>query len=72
MDSLGGKTPADIFLGDGSFTPKGAEIVTPYEKDGELRMKFTNRDGAPARMAVSVIKPSTATAAPESPSEPSQ
>jgi hypothetical protein len=56
MDALGGKTPADIFLsGDDSFTPAGAEIVTPYEKDGELRMKFTNRDGDPARISLPII-----------------
>lgn len=52
MDSLGGKTPAEIFLGEKTFTPKGAERVTPYKKDGELRMKFTGRDGQPARMGV--------------------
>ena len=53
MDSLGGKTPADIFLSDDeNFTPAGAEVVTPYEKDGELRMKFTDRDGNPARISV--------------------
>jgi len=56
MDSLGGKTPAEIFLGEKTFTPKGAEVVTPYEKDGELRMKFTNRDGRPARISVPVIE----------------
>jgi transposase InsO family protein len=56
MDSLGGKTPADIFLNtDETFTPDGAEIVTPYEKDGELRMKFTNREGHPARVAMPII-----------------
>lgn len=55
MDVLGGKTPSEIFLGDGSFTPKGAEVVTPYEKEGELRMKFTNRDGTPARVSMPVI-----------------
>ena len=60
MESLNGKTPADIFLsGDDSFTPAGAEIVTPYEKDGELRMKFTNRDGAPARVSMPIIPPET-------------
>ena len=56
MDSLDGKTPADIFLNkDESFTPTGAEIVTPYEKDGELRMKYTNRDGNPARVAMPIL-----------------
>lgn len=56
MDSLGGKTPADIFLSDEEdFTPPGAEVVEPYQKDGELRMKFTDRDGNPARTAVPFI-----------------
>lgn len=59
MDSLDGKTPADIFLaGEETFTPANAEIVTPYEKDGELRMKFTNRDGNAARVAIPLIQKS--------------
>jgi len=58
MDSLGGKTPSEIFLsGDDTFTPEGAEIVMPYEKDSELRMKFTNRDGDLARVAMPIIPP---------------
>lgn len=56
MDVLCGKTPAEIFLGEQSFTPKGAEVVMPYEKDGELRVKFKGRDGSPARMAMPVIE----------------
>ena len=56
MDSLGGKTPADVFLSDeDDFMPEGAEIVKPYEKDGELRMKFTDRDGNLARISVPLI-----------------
>jgi len=57
MDSLGGETPSEVFFGNDTFTPNGAEVVTPYEKDGELRMKFSNRDGAPARIGVPVIDP---------------
>jgi len=57
MDSLGGKTPADIFLsGEEDFMPDGAEVVKPYEKDGELRMKFTDRDGNLARTSVPIIQ----------------
>jgi transposase InsO family protein len=57
MDSLDGQTPSEIFLGgDEDFVPKGAEVVTPYEKDDELRMKFTGRDGDPARIAVPAIQ----------------
>lgn len=55
MESLGGKTPSEIFFSDDSFTPVGAEIVTPYEKDGELRMKFTNCEGQPARLSVPAL-----------------
>jgi hypothetical protein len=56
MDGLDGKTPSEIFLsGDDSFTQAGAEIVTPYEKDGELRMKFTDRHGDPARVSMPII-----------------
>ena len=38
------------------FVPKDVEVVTPYEKDGELRMKFTNRDGKPARIAMALLR----------------
>ena len=55
-DYLEGKTPADIFFGDGLFTPKNSEVVTPYEKDGELRMKFADRNGDQARIAVAIIE----------------
>jgi len=56
MDGLDGKTPSEIFLsGDDSFTQAGAEIVTPYEKDGELRMKFTDRHGDLARVSMPII-----------------
>jgi putative transposase len=56
MESLDGKTPSEIFLsGEESFTPADAEVVTPYEKDGELRMKFTDRDGDPARVSMPII-----------------
>ena len=58
MDSLDGKTPSEIFLnGDDLFTPAGAEVVTPYEKESELRMKFTDRDGDLARVSMPIIPP---------------
>lgn len=57
MDSLEGRTPSDIFLSEEEdFMPEGAEVVKPYEKDGELRMKFTDRDGNPARVAIPIIQ----------------
>lgn len=54
-DYLEGKTPANVYFGDPNFTPKNAEIVTPYQKDNELRMKFTDRDNNPARLTLPLI-----------------
>lgn len=60
MDSLDGKTPSEIFLSSTkNFMPKGAEVIKPYEKDGELRMKFTDRDGNLARTSVPLIPTTT-------------
>lgn len=72
MDCLDGKTPSEIFLGDRSFTPKGAEVITPYEKEGELRVKFTNRDGDPARMSMPAITPNVPASEKAQEPEPSQ
>jgi putative transposase len=56
LESLNNKTPAEMFLsGDESFTRKGAEVITPYEKDGELRMKFTGRNGKQSRISIPII-----------------
>lgn len=49
------KTPAQIFYSDEDFVRKDVEVVKPYEKDGELRMKFKNRDGKPARISIPVV-----------------
>ncbi|MBK7960159.1 MAG: hypothetical protein IPK04_02390 [Bdellovibrionales bacterium] len=55
LESLNNKTPAEMFLsGDESFTRKGAEVITPYEKDGELRMKFTGRNGKQSRISIPI------------------
>lgn len=51
LDCLGGKTPNEIFFGDDDFIPTDVEVVKPYIKDGELRMKFTDRNGNKARMS---------------------
>ena len=59
LEVLDMKTPAQIFYCEKDFIPTDVEIVTPYEKDGELRMKFTNRDGKPARMAIPLNQQST-------------
>jgi hypothetical protein len=57
FDYLEGKTPAEIFFSQKDFVPKNTEIIHPYEKDGELRMKFTNRKGKPARLSMPLIEP---------------
>ena len=56
LDYLEGRTPANVYFNDQSFTPKNTEIVTPYEKNGEWRIKFIGRDGNPARLALPIIK----------------
>jgi len=56
LEVLGMQTPATIFYGDGEFIPKDCEVVTPYLKDRELRMKFTGRDGEPKRIAIPMIE----------------
>lgn len=55
LDVLAGKTPAQVLYDDPDFLPKDVEVVRPYVKDGELRMKFTGRDGQPARLALDLI-----------------
>jgi hypothetical protein len=55
-DYLEGQTPANVYFDGGTFVPKNAEVVTPYQKDGELRMKFTDRDNNPARLALPIIE----------------
>lgn len=54
-DYLDGRTPFDIFTNHRDFEPKNTELVKPYEKDGEHRVKFTNREGNPARMTISPV-----------------
>lgn len=56
FDYLEGRTPAEVYFGDENFIPKNCEVVSPYEKDGDLRMKFTDRDGNPARMSLPLLK----------------
>ena len=53
---LEGKTPADVYFNDKKFIAKEIEQVRPYEKNGELRIKFTNRNGDPARIAAPLIQ----------------
>lgn len=55
LEILANKTPAQVFYSEEDFIPKDVEIVKPYKKDGELRMKFTNREGKPARLAMSTL-----------------
>ena len=56
LEILDMKTPAQVFYSEPDFVPKDVEVVTPYEKHGELRMKFTNRAGKPARIAMTLLR----------------
>lgn len=60
LDILDQKTPAEIFFCKENFMPRDVEVVTPYEKDGEIRAKFTNRVGKQARMALPHIERASA------------
>jgi transposase-like protein len=40
-----------------AIIPKDCEVVRPYQKDNQLRMKFTDRHGNPARMVISELTP---------------
>jgi len=53
---LDGKTPFEVYQNEKDFIPSnGAEIISPYEKDQELRVKFTDRNGESARMTIAQI-----------------
>ena len=51
MESRGMQTPAAMYFCDRDYVSDEKEIVTPYVKDGQIRLKYTNRSGSPARMA---------------------
>jgi hypothetical protein len=54
------KTPAELYYCQTDSILTGREIVTPYVKDKELRMKFTNREGNPAKIAIPInVTPTT-------------
>lgn len=55
LDYFEGKTPANVYFNYDKFVPKNTEIVAPYVKENELRMKFTDRFGDPARMGMPII-----------------
>jgi len=55
FDYLEGKSPSEIFFNQKDFIPKNTEVIKPYEKNSELRMKFTNRKGKPARLSMPLI-----------------
>jgi predicted DNA-binding protein YlxM (UPF0122 family) len=56
QEYLNNKTPFEILNSEKNFIPKNVEIVKPYFKDNELRMKFTGRDGSQSRMTIPEIK----------------
>lgn len=59
LESHGKKTPAELYYCGKDYVPDGREIVTPYVKDNEIRIKFTNRNGKPARMTIPLNQTST-------------
>jgi hypothetical protein len=60
LESHGMKTPAELYYCEPTEIPEGQEIVTPYVKDGQIRMKFTNRHGKSARAAIALnLSPTT-------------
>jgi predicted DNA-binding protein YlxM (UPF0122 family) len=54
-DYLNNRTPSDVYFNDKDFIPKNIEVITPYEKEGDLRIKFTNRKGQKGRMSIPII-----------------
>lgn len=52
LESHDMKTPAELYYCQTDIIPEGKEVVTPYVKDNELRLKFNNRNGSPARIAI--------------------
>jgi Integrase core domain len=59
LESHNMKTPADLYYCEADKISEGKEVITPYVKDNELRMKFTSRDGAPAKIAIPLNLKST-------------
>ena len=62
LESRGMQTPATMYFCDRDYVSDGKEIVTPYVKDGEIRLKYTNRSGSPARMSIKDNSASTSNA----------
>lgn len=56
-DYLENRTPSDVYFNDKEFVPKNEdiEVVTPYKKDGEIRIKFKTRYGDNGRLVVDTI-----------------
>ena len=46
-----------IYFNDKEFVPNNEdiEVVTPYEKDGEMRAKFTTRHGDKGRLVIDTV-----------------
>ena len=51
LESRAMKTPAAMYFNGHDLVSDGKEIVTPYVKDGEICLKFTNRKGLQSRMS---------------------
>ena len=49
------RTPAEVIFNDKCFVPKDVEVVTPYEKEGNLKINFTNRMGSHGQLSKPLI-----------------
>ena len=55
--SLGGLSPNQVYAcGSHDNHPETTEIVTPYQKDGELRIEFTRRNGTQGRLSFHLLQ----------------
>ena len=52
LEPLGMRTPGEVYYTGCEYDANGREVIMPYVKDGEIRMKYTNRHGQPARLAI--------------------
>ena len=52
LEPLGMRTPGEVYYTGCEYDANGREVIEPYVKDDELRMKYKNRNGQPARLAI--------------------
>jgi transposase/predicted DNA-binding protein YlxM (UPF0122 family) len=53
LETLGLRTPGEVYYtGEEYDDVLGRKVITPYVKDDQIRMKFINRNGQSARVAI--------------------